>query len=406
VESVCRLGMRDEKSGEVRKQIEEHMREMKSVRFKLGELFCGPGGLGWGAHTARVDSRGTSYSIEHAWAVDYDQDSCETYRHNICPENPDSVIRRDVRQLDINTLSPIDAFAYGFPCNDFSVVGEQKGFNGSFGPLYTYGIDIIDKFHPQFFLAENVSGIKSANDGAAFQKILSDLQQAGYGYNLTIHLFKFEEYGIPQARHRVIIVGIKKSIGLFFRVPAPTTVDQPMTAREALEDPPIPAHAVNQELTNQAQVVVERLRHIKPGENAWNASLPEHLRLNVKHARLSQIYKRLDPEAPAYTITGSGGGGTHCYHWKYPRALTNRERARIQTFPDSFVFKGSKESVRRQIGMAVSPRMSQIIFSAILKMLAGTDYPSVTPNIVCPVESSGGTVLAKDIIRQYGLANA
>lgn len=100
------------------------------------------------------------------------------------------------------------------------------------------------------------------------------------------------------------------------------------------------------------------------------------LKLNVKGARISQIYKRLDPDKPAYTVTGSGGGGTHMYHWKEPRALTNRERARLQTFPDDFVFCGSKESVRKQIGMAVPCKGVQVIFEAILKSFAGISYPS------------------------------
>ncbi|WP_224653695.1 DNA cytosine methyltransferase, partial [Escherichia coli] len=99
----------------------------------------------------------------------------------------------------------------------------------------------------------------------------------------------------------------------------------------------------------------------------------------VKGARLSSIYKRLDPNKPAYTVTGSGGGGTHMYHWEEPRALTNRERARLQTFPDDFVFEGSKEEVRKQIGMAVPPEGAQIVFEAILKTFAGIDYDSVEP---------------------------
>jgi DNA (cytosine-5)-methyltransferase 1 len=83
--------------------------------------------------------------------------------------------------------------------------------------------------------------------------------------------------------------------------------------------------------------------------------LPKELELNVKGAKISQIYKRLHPEKPSYTVTGSGGGGTHVYHWKENRALTNRERARLQTFPDNFIFHGSKESVRKQIGI-LKPR--------------------------------------------------
>lgn len=80
-------------------------------------------------------------------------------------------------------------------------------------------------------------------------------------------------------------------------------------------------------------------------------------------------------------MTGSGGGGTHIYHWEEPRALTNRERARLQTFPDTYEFKGSKESVRRQIGMAVPCEGARVIFEAILKTFAGIDYPSMDANI-------------------------
>lgn len=123
------------------------------------------------------------------------------------------------------------------------------------------------------------------------------------------------------------------------------------------------------------------MKYIKPGQNAFTADLPEHLQLNVKGAKISQIYKRLDPDKPAYTVTGSGGGGTHIYHWSEPRALTNRERARLQTFPDNYIFEGPKESVRKQIGMAVPPEGAKIIFEAILKTFAGIPYEYMEANI-------------------------
>ena len=131
---------------------------------------------------------------------------------------------------------------------------------------------------------------------------------------------------------------------------------------------------MNNEATKQSTIVVERLKHIKPGQNAFTANLPEELQLNVKGAKISQIYKRLDPNKPAYTVTGSGGGGTHIYHYEEPRALTNRERARLQTFPDDYYFTGAKESVRKQIGMAVPPKGAKIIFEAILKTFAEETY--------------------------------
>lgn len=352
------------------------------MKFRLGELFSGPGGLSLGAVHARfIDIHGVDYCIEHGWASDYDLDSCETYMANIPDADKDTVIHSDVRDLDIENLGPIDAFAYGFPCNDFSLVGEQKGFEGKFGPLYTYGLRVIQAFGPKFFVAENVSGLSSANEGQAFQKILDDLENSGNGYNLVVHKYRAEEYGVPQTRHRIIIVGIRKDLEVVYRVPAPTTKDQYVSVKQTFERPPIPENALNNELTKQSQIVVERLEHIKPGENVWNADLPERLKLKVKGAKLSQIYKRLHPEKPSYTITGSGGGGTHVYHYGEPRALTNRERARIQTFPDDFFFKGSKESVRKQIGMAVPPQLAKIIFEAILKSFAGIEYKSVEPNI-------------------------
>lgn len=135
------------------------------------------------------------------------------------------------------------------------------------------------------------------------------------------------------------------------------------------------------EQTRQTPIVIERLKHIKPGENAFTANLPEGLQLKIKGAKISQIYKRLNPNKPAYTVTGSGGGGTHIYHWDEPRALTNRERARLQTFPDNFIFEGTKESVRKQIGMAVPCRGAKIIFEAILNTFAKIKYDSIIPNL-------------------------
>jgi DNA (cytosine-5)-methyltransferase 1 len=200
------------------------------------------------------------------------------------------------------------------------------------------------------------------------------------GYNVIPHLYKFENYGVPQSRHRIIMVGIRKDINLSFKVPAPFKTPL-VTCKEAIETPPIPSTTENQERTKQAKQVIERLQYIKEGENVFTADMPEHLRLKVSGAKISQIYKRLDSTKPAYTVTGSGGGGTHMYHWKENRALTNREKARLQTFPDTFAFSGSKESVRKQVGMAVPPEGAKIVFEAILKTFAGVDYPNIQPNL-------------------------
>ena len=152
------------------------------MQYRLGELFCGPGGIAWGATHADIGN--SDYSIVHQWANDYDANTCETYRHNICPDAPQTVYH-----------------------------------DGVYGPLYSYGVKALKRFKPQWFLAENVGGLRNANDGTAFTKILTELRDAGY--TITPHLYKFEEYGIPQARHRIIIVGIRNDINVTYHVPSP-----------------------------------------------------------------------------------------------------------------------------------------------------------------------------------------
>lgn len=366
---------------------------MMNTKFKIADLFCGPGGLSLGALNAEViDKDGKVWGIVPVFACDIDKDACRTYTKNIHKGDFSKVVPAAVEDLDFNSIPYFDALAFGFPCNDFSVVGKQKGFKGKYGPLYTYGIKAINIHNPKWFIAENVRGLKSANEGNAFLKILDDMENAGAGYRLTVHLYKFEEYGVPQTRHRIVIIGIRKDLGLEFKVPAPVTDGRFISAKEAIENPIILANAPNNEITVQSKIVTERLKHIPPGENAWYEGIPEHLKLNVKGARMSQIYKRLDPNKPSYTITGSGGGGTHVYHWSENRALTNRERARLQTFPDDFIFEGSKESVRKQIGMAVPPKAARIIFSAVLKTFAGISYDWVMPSI-----ANGYNVVCCDI---------
>lgn len=347
--------------------------------FRMAELFCGPGGLALGALAASSDNN--NYSINPIWANDLNLDTCNTYALNIHDGDLTSVCCRPVQEINFNEVPDFDGLCFGFPCNDFSLVGEQKGTEGKFGPLYSYGIKAISVKDPKWFVAENVGGLQSANEGNAFKTIINELKNAGKGYRLNVHLYKFEEYGVPQKRHRIIIVGIRRDLELDFKVPAPVTpnFEDFKTAKQAIMIPPITNDMGHNELTKQSIAVVERLKHIPPGKNAWYDGIPLEHRLNVKGTKLSQIYKRLHPDEPSYTITGSGGGGTHVYHWEENRALTNRERARIQTFPDWYKFCGTKESVRKQIGMAVPPDGARHIFQALLNTFAGVEYKWVNP---------------------------
>ncbi|SER59399.1 DNA-methyltransferase (dcm) [Faunimonas pinastri] len=254
---------------------------------------------------------------------------------------------------------------------------------GLFGPLYLEALRFVRDLQPQAFIAENVPALLSAHNGEGLKQILHDFSRAGVGYEVTTHLFNCEQYGIPQARSRVVLVGIRRDFGLRFLPPAPTTLI-PRTAGEALLAP-LPDGCANAEPYRTSDLVRERLSHIRPGENIWIAQakdgFPDHLRLkDRKEQRFALIYRRMATDRPAYTIVATGGGGTLGYHFDEPRPLTNRERARLQGFPDTFRFIGTPSSVRRQIGMSVPPPFAQTIAEALLKTLVGVAYHSATPN--------------------------
>ena len=335
--------------------------------FRIGELFCGAGGLALGASKARY--RGLR--LKHVWANDSDYDACETFKKNF--DGADKyVINEDVGAFSerFKYLPQIDGLIFGSPCNDFSLMGKRKGMVGQYGQLFYCGIHALKHFKPVFFLAENVVGLKSSNDRKDIEDINDWFKMANYEVHSITALFEY--YKVPQTRHRQIFIGFRKDYDIKnFTMPEQYGESEIITCKDALESKIIGRNVSNHDLKNKTtDRVRKRLEFIKPGENAFNADIPKEHQLNLNSgANFSNIYRRLDPNKPAYTVTASGGGGTYGYHWSEPRALTNRERARLQTFPDDFVFTGKIGSVRRQIGMSVPPVGIEFFFNSILKVL-------------------------------------
>jgi DNA (cytosine-5)-methyltransferase 1 len=378
--------------------------------YRMGELFGGPGGMALGARLAAQAIEGVE--LKHAWANDYDRDTCLTYKHNILdPEFGDGakvvgssnelpsagggVVHQNVHDLDIDALGAVDGFAFGFPCNDYSLVGEWKGLSGEYGPLYTYGVKVLASKRPKWFVAENVSGLRGANEGRAFKQILEHLQapEGGPRYRIVPHLYSFDEYGVPQRRQRIVIVGIREDLDVQFRVPSPELYkDVDVSVESALTVPPIAPGTANHQIARLSAQVVERLSYLRPGEHAFSPraleEMPARLHINTR-TTISTTYKRLEADKPSYTVTGAGGGGSYVYHWTLDRALTNREKARLQSFPDEFEFMGRSESVRKQIGMAVPVKGAEAIFTALFKSFAGLPYPWIEPNVKLPSETAG-----------------
>jgi DNA (cytosine-5)-methyltransferase 1 len=327
--------------------------------LKIMSLFAGCGGMDLGF----VMAKHPKFRYEIVWANDFDKDACSTYRKNF---KGVKVVEGDIWAVDLRETPDADVIIGGFPCEDFSVLrgGTREGFKAKRGLLYTKFVEAVSIKQPLFFVAENVKGLLSIEDGWAIQKIKDDFAKVDHaGYNVQHKLINFADYGVPQKRERVIIVGVRNDLKVRFLYPKPTHEDRHVPAKIALKG--VEKVKFNNEKLRILPSTEEKLSKIPAGGNYRD--LPEGADKNW----MSLIYKRLHPDKPSPTIVACGGGGTWGYHWKEPRALTNRERARIQTFPDRFEFIGSTTEVRRQIGNAVPPLGIRPIAEQLLKMMNG-----------------------------------
>jgi DNA (cytosine-5)-methyltransferase 1 len=337
---------------------------MAERRFSAISLFSGCGGLDAGAEMSR--------SVKVRWANDSDSAAAASYSTNLGGR----MVVGDVRDLQPPPI-PADILLAGPPCQDFSVLWLHEGARTARGNLYFEVLRFLDELKPAAFILENVKGLLSANNGQAWALIRSGLKAPSRAigapglrsarYDLSVDVVNFADLGVPQMRERLIVVGTRADLGM-----APIEIPRPFagrarTAREVLEDPPLPPFgANNHDLHADAPGVVERLKLIPPGGNY--TAIPEGHPSAVK-GLISHVYRRLSPDLPAYTMVAGGGGGSMGYHYAEPRSLTNRERARLQTFPDEFEFKGSIREVRTQIGNAVPPLGARVIVEAVVEAL-------------------------------------
>lgn len=285
----------------------------------------------------------------------------------------------DIEQIDPytdKTIPNCDLVLGGFPCQDFSIIWKRPGLNGERGNLYKSFLRFVDAKKPKAFVAENVKGILTANGKKAIKQIIEDFQNIEPGYFVIPHLYDFAEYGVPEYRERVLIVGIRIDTGFKFEHPAPTHGNGEgllpfVTVGEAFEG------VENVPYNNEFLKVQERTKKIISliPEGGNFTSIPKDSPYYVK-GMISHVYRRIHRNEPSKTIIAAGGGGTWGYHYPENRPLTNRERARIQSFPDDFIFYGNTTEVRRQIGNAVPPIGVHAIAKA-LKPLFLSDYPRI-----------------------------
>ncbi|MCI6091024.1 DNA cytosine methyltransferase [bacterium] len=292
--------------------------------MKVVSLFSGAGGLDLGFKMA---------GHEIIWANDLYGDAVETYRRNL----GDHIICEDISKIKADDVPDCDIIIGGFPCQGFSVANTKRHENDERNTLYKELIRIIDSKKPKFFLAENVKGLTNLAKGKVFEMILKDFENLGYVVKHKI--LNAADYGVPQTRQRVIIVGVRKDIDFEYVYPQPT-------------------HDKNGENGLPRWVSVGEAMSVIPDPDLPN-DLPNHEYSKYKLNFNGYIgHRELDPDKPAPTVTARGdnkGGVVILPHPNATRRMSCRELATVQSFPLNYYFFGNRSSVYRQIGNAVPP---------------------------------------------------
>jgi DNA (cytosine-5)-methyltransferase 1 len=335
---------------------------MEDKEIGIVSLFSGCGGLDLGFEQVG--------NYKTLWANDFKNEACETFKNHF----GDVIVEGDIEKIDPylkGNVPDCDLILGGFPCQDFSIIWKQPGLNGERGNLYKSFLRFVDAKKPKAFVAENVRGILTANQKKAIKQIIQDFQNIQPGYVIIPHLYNFADYGVPEFRERVLIVGIRIDTGVHFEPPKPThgkgegllpyvTVGK---AFEGVED--VPYNNEHLRVKERTQKIISL---IPEGGNFTD--IPKDSPYYVK-GMISHVYRRIHRNEPSKTIIAAGGGGTWGYHYPENRPLTNRERARIQAFPDDFVFYGNTTEVRRQIGNAVPPVGVHAVAEALKPLFLG-----------------------------------
>jgi DNA (cytosine-5)-methyltransferase 1 len=299
------------------------MIEPKSRRLRVGSLFCGAGGLDLGFRQA---------GFALAWALDNDPDSCATYRTNL----GEHVRCVDVRTVRFEDLGDVEVIIGGFPCQGFSIANQHRAITDERNTLYLEFVRAVRTLKPRAFVAENVKGILSLGRGTVIKQIAADF--ASLGYKIDYRLLDAAEFGIPQHRRRVFIVGTKSGESGSLQWPLPICPN-----------------------TRPFRTVGEALCQIP--EPCATSTIPNHVGSRYKvTSRNFTGHRATDPNKPSPTILarGNGGGGVCAInHPNNHRRMTVREQALLQDFPLDYSFSGTMSSAYRQVGNAVPPGLAQ-----------------------------------------------
>ena len=320
--------------------------------YSVLSLFSGCGGLDFG-FTGGFSVLGRQYErlpFDILGAYDLLQDAVDCYRLNI----DNNIVSADLTKVKSEDLPAADILVGGFPCQDFSSAGPKTGLEGKRGQLYQVLVNYMRCHKPRMVVGENVIHLARMQDGACLRQIFHDFEAVGYHFDVW-NLYA-PDYGVPQNRRRLFFVGVRNDIEGFPVAPKPTNADRHVTISEALSD----LEGITDEtVPNQSQYFVAT-RATSGGGQGDNVN---------------------EPDKVAYCIRANARGRIQ-FHYKLDRRLTVRECARLQTFPDEFVFPFTTQRNLTLIGNAVPPVLAHAVAKSVCSFLCAVDGGTAGPGSV------------------------
>jgi DNA (cytosine-5)-methyltransferase 1 len=342
--------------------------------LKVLDLFCGCGGLSLGMENAGFDI---------ALGIDFWPDALKSFKKN---HKDSKVLCQDLSQINFSEIqnkylpNGVDVIVGGPPCQGFSISGKRDP-NDPRNKLYVSFVDSVEFYQPQAFIMENVPNLASMLKGKIRDTIVKEFEALGY----TVSYAKIlaSDFGVPQNRNRFFLVGMKN--GIEFKFPERTHSDNKVTCSEAISDLPETSledgerypltscseyqrmmrkrsdAVYNHEITKHNEKTISIISYVPDGGNYKD--LPE----KYKDTRKVNIaWTRFNSKKPSLTIDT---GHRHHFHYEFNRVPTVRESARLQSFPDDFIFLCSKTSQYKQVGNAVPPVLAEHLGRALLSQL-------------------------------------
>lgn len=330
---------------------------MNMDTLKVASLFCGCGGsdLGLLGGFSFLDKFYEKLPFEIVFAVDFDKYAVETYNHNF----KHKAVCADVTTIDFDYTPDVDMVIGGFPCQSFSTVNPTKDTNDDRANLYKQIVRYLETKRPKYFICENVKGLLTLQKGAIIKKIVADFQQVGY--NVDFRLLKAVEYGIPQRRERVFIIGIRKDCVFNYRFPLAI----------CSEENAVPLKAVinNLEIPEQKYYFSERaVQGVKNAKNNMKRGLWQDLDAPCLTITSHLAKTSMNSRDPILLVKPE----TELY-----RRFTPREAARIQSFPDDFILNKSESKSYKQIGNAIPPVLMWFVAKELSKIIGKSDVEKV-----------------------------